>query len=499
MKKLILILSILVATVAHAMADNFVTDVMVIGGTQAETNALKTQYQNQGWTFVNKDLNQGASGDYIYLLYKTDSDANPNATFISYFTWYSTYESQLYLAPGIMYYPVAYDGGSDFVASHGNLNNGTNGTPYYLYYTKEDNGGTDNPHLVKSITFNNNSEGAMPGIDLNFNCGNGAPEIYMHPDITQGWMFWQGNGTECMITGYDGPKAWITSYAVPTTHDGLNVIAVASFSGFINLETLVFPSDSHVTVMPNMQDCTKFKNVKASGNSSPDYRTPNSMTSIPDNAFIGTAIEQLTMPSVTQVGDYAFEGCNLSSVTFNQSNVQIGNRAFANISGNCTVSYQGSVNDWSPNAYVYSPNLVVNASDGGCGWCGGTGGTSENNLYWTLANGHLTIDWLWSGSPEQQVISSHNWNKDNVHSLTLNHVYTIGAEDFRDCTSLTSVTIPNSVTSIGNHAFRGCSGLTSLTFGNSVTSIGGSAFRGCTGLTSLTFGNSVTSIGEDAF
>ena len=48
MKKIILILSILVAMVAHAMADNFVTDVMVIGGTQSETNALKTQYQNQG-------------------------------------------------------------------------------------------------------------------------------------------------------------------------------------------------------------------------------------------------------------------------------------------------------------------------------------------------------------------------------------------------------------------------------------------------------------------
>ena len=75
MKKIILILSILVAMVAHAMADNFVTDVMVIGGTQAETNALKTQYQSQGWTFVNQDLNQGAGGDYIYLLYKTDSDA----------------------------------------------------------------------------------------------------------------------------------------------------------------------------------------------------------------------------------------------------------------------------------------------------------------------------------------------------------------------------------------------------------------------------------------
>ena len=44
MKKLILILSILIAMVTYAMADNFVTDVMVIGGTQTETNNLKNQY-----------------------------------------------------------------------------------------------------------------------------------------------------------------------------------------------------------------------------------------------------------------------------------------------------------------------------------------------------------------------------------------------------------------------------------------------------------------------
>ena len=40
------------------------------------------------------------------------------------------------------------------------------------------------------------------------------------------------------------------------------------------------------------------------------------------------------------------------------------------------------------------------------------------------------------------------------------------------CTSLTSVTIPNSVTSIGDEAFHDCTSLTSVTIPNSVTSIG---------------------------
>ena len=75
----------------------------------------------------------------------------------------------------------------------------------------------------------------------------------------------------------------------------------------------------------------------------------------------------------------------------------------------------------------------------------------------------------------------------------------LGYAAFSDCSGLTSLTIPSSVTSIGEYAFNGCSGLTSLTIPSSVTSIGESAFYGCSGLTSLTIPSSVTSIGELAF
>ena len=62
----------------------------------------------------------------------------------------------------------------------------------------------------------------------------------------------------------------------------------------------------------------------------------------------------------------------------------------------------------------------------------------------------------------------------------------IGSSAFEDCSSLTSITIPDSVTSIGSSAFRGCSSLTSVTIPNSVTSIGSSAFSGCSSLESMT-------------
>jgi len=76
---------------------------------------------------------------------------------------------------------------------------------------------------------------------------------------------------------------------------------------------------------------------------------------------------------------------------------------------------------------------------------------------------------------------------------------TIGNYMFYNCTKLTSITIPNSVTSIGNFAFIGCGSLTSATIGNSVTSIGGDVFRDCSGLKSVTIGNSVASIGASMF
>ena len=100
-------------------------------------------------------------------------------------------------------------------------------------------------------------------------------------------------------------------------------------------------------------------------------------------------------------------------------------------------------------------------------------------------------------------------------------VTSIGYSAFRDCYSLTSVTIPNSVTSIECDAFEstpwlenysndfvivgnGClikyKGKDSyVSIPDSVTSIGDCAFYGCSSLTSVTIPISVTSIGDNAF
>lgn len=70
---------------------------------------------------------------------------------------------------------------------------------------------------------------------------------------------------------------------------------------------------------------------------------------------------------------------------------------------------------------------------------------------------------------------------------------------FKQCTGLSNITIPDSVTQIGYCSFAECSGLTSIVFPNSVTKIEDRAMECCTSLKSVTIPNSVSYMGCDIF
>ncbi len=118
---------------------------------------------------------------------------------------------------------------------------------------------------------------------------------------------------------------------------------------------------------------------------------------------------------------------------------------------------------------------------------------------YTGSGGEVVIPDKTNGLPVTSIGEKAFYRCSSLTSLTIpNSITSIGAEAFESCFGLTSLAIPNSVTNIGDSAFA-ASGLTTFTFPNSVTSIGEEAFCDCSGLSSVTIPNSVTNIGEEAF
>ena len=79
---------------------------------------------------------------------------------------------------------------------------------------------------------------------------------------------------------------------------------------------------------------------------------------------------------------------------------------------------------------------------------------------------------------------------------TITNIY---SSAFYGCTSLSSVVIPSSVKSIGGNAFSRCTNLKTVTINEGLESIDYSAFYGCTSLESITFPSTIKNIGNNAF
>ena len=75
----------------------------------------------------------------------------------------------------------------------------------------------------------------------------------------------------------------------------------------------------------------------------------------------------------------------------------------------------------------------------------------------------------------------------------------VGDSAFYNCTGMTSITIPNTVTRIGTSAFRYCTGLTQFTIPSSVTNLGHYSLSYCRRLKNVAVPNSVTTMGNGVF
>ena len=121
-------LLLLAGAVQGAWATDYITDVMLIGSASAsDITTLRTSYEAQGWTFIEKDLNDGCGtgSDYIHLLYKTSTDASQAITAFYLQTGNTHPASQTH--DGRTYYLTPYDGSDNFKTGYGDLNHKAGG------------------------------------------------------------------------------------------------------------------------------------------------------------------------------------------------------------------------------------------------------------------------------------------------------------------------------------------------------------------------------------
>ena len=173
-------------TALTAGATQFITDVMVIGGSKNEVEELKTTYKAQGWTLIDNDLNAGcgSGSDFIYLLYKSEAnDDGLNHGYITDFYISNTKEyNDVVTYQDRTYKLVPYKGSDYFVGIKGDLNSHAGGDFIHLYYTTE----PMSDQAVSSITFDYDqsnavgNEGDSEGFDLNNGSKKATKKIYMH-------------------------------------------------------------------------------------------------------------------------------------------------------------------------------------------------------------------------------------------------------------------------------------------------------------------------------
>ncbi|MBR3863452.1 MAG: leucine-rich repeat protein [Clostridia bacterium] len=177
-----------------------------------------------------------------------------------------------------------------------------------------------------------------------------------------------------------------------------------------------------------------------------------SVTSVGNRAFSGcTGLTSITIPSsVTSIGSSAFEGCTgLTSITIPSSVTSIGSFAFEGCTGLTSITIPSSVTSIGHGAFSQCSSLesimlpFVGATLNG-----------ENDKHFGYifgADSYFDNEWYVPSSLKTVIIASGT---------------SIGTGAFHKCSSLTSITIPESVTSIGSSAFYGCSSLTNVTFEN---------------------------------
>lgn len=202
------------------------------------------------------------------------------------------------------------------------------------------------------------------------------------------------------------------------------------------------------------------------------YYTQN-VTAIGECAFIGSGLSgELDLRGAKNIKSGAFNGCEITSITFGKNLSAIGPSAFFN----CDDLNEIKLSDEN-DEYVYVDGCLIRRSD--------------NTLVLGLASAVI---------PET-VVSIGDYAfayRKNLSEIAIpSSVTAIGSYAFADCENLKTIEVSESVKSIQSCVFKSCVSLTKATW-RTLVSVPDSAFEGCSALTDVKLSN-VTKIGERAF
>ena len=234
-----------------------------------------------------------------------------------------------------------------------------------------------------------------------------------------------------------------------------------------------------------------------------EIRFKSPVTCVAANMFKNSNLSRIYLPnSVTEIGDYAFDGCKqLSYLPVPKSMATIGSWAFHDCSSLISSTFYlsdevtsiGSGAFWGCSSLTSFrlPSSVTSVGDGlftACSKLTTIIVAPGNPVYDSRDNCNAIIE----TSSDELVAGCKG-------TIIPNSVKTIGQSAFAHCYGLSTIMIPTSVTEIGPNAFNSCINFTSILIPGSVKLIDVGAFAFCRSLTSVEIPSSVTSIGFGAF
>lgn len=229
--------------------------------------------------------------------------------------------------------------------------------------------------------------------------------------------------------------------------DSVETIGNGAFYYCQNLERIALPSALQKLSNATFYGCTALSEVTF----------PASLDTIEKSAFSGCRnLSEVKLPaSLKTIESSAFSGCrNLSKVKLPASLKAIESSVFNGCSSLETVSYDGSLAQWSQ----------ITANNDVLGYSCPSLVTDDYTAQFILVENDLPVPGLY---PKTVTITKYTGTESTVillPKISRWPVTKIGEDAFQDNTTITSVTIPDSVTEIGSNAFAGCTNLTSVNY-----------------------------------